>query len=280
MQINGQLIKKKRKQLNMTQNQLAKGICKQATISNIEKKNTANNMQIITAICNRLGLEVNDITVTVHKSQVQGLLKKVTKLIRYYKYEEAEILLKDVVEVMDELEEHQLQEAYHCIGALSLFRNGKDDVTLYNLYQSLEHATNEGSIITILSNNLLGIYYATKGFTKQADSFFEKSIRLAELSRGYDREEALSTVYYNIAKYYSSKNEYQKAIDYCDVGISICTENMSLLGLVHLAYERAFNCRALNEEVGREAYKFAEQLAELTKNTEMLAIIRADLKKS
>ena len=62
MKVDGAIVKKRRKERHMTQKELAEGICKQATISNIENKNRVNSLSILVQLCVRLDLPIDHVT--------------------------------------------------------------------------------------------------------------------------------------------------------------------------------------------------------------------------
>ncbi|EOL46281.1 hypothetical protein RV11_GL000560 [Enterococcus phoeniculicola] len=279
MQINGQLVKKRRKELKMTQNQLADGICKQATISNIEKKNKANSMQIITAICNRLDLDVNEVTITVQTTQVQTNLRKVMLLMQKNQYKKAEQLLNSISDVQETLDDYLLQDFYYCQGAVALFASQNDDLALFNLYKAIDMGAGKNDLTTILSTNLLGVYYSKKQLPDQAKTFFNQAIELINLLPQETLDQRIASTFYNVAKHYSGLKEYQKAIDYCNRGIDICTNSSSLLGLDFLIYEKAFNLYSLDAEQGIKEYEFAKKMAELVHNDYLVSTIEKDLSK-
>ena len=54
MRVAGEKIKTARKKKKLSQAELAKGICTQATISNIENKNVCDSLDIFSSVCLRL----------------------------------------------------------------------------------------------------------------------------------------------------------------------------------------------------------------------------------
>ena len=57
----GLRVKKSRLSIGLTQKELAKGICAQATISHLEKGNSQPSLALIVAIYKRLGLKVDNL---------------------------------------------------------------------------------------------------------------------------------------------------------------------------------------------------------------------------
>ncbi|MFC6274828.1 helix-turn-helix transcriptional regulator [Levilactobacillus tangyuanensis] len=61
MRLLGSKVKQYRKQKNLSQQELADGICTQATVSLMEKKNKVPSIKIILQICRRLNVSLNDV---------------------------------------------------------------------------------------------------------------------------------------------------------------------------------------------------------------------------
>ncbi|WP_054643912.1 helix-turn-helix domain-containing protein [Companilactobacillus kimchii] len=57
----GSVIYDKRRSLNLTQSDLASGLCNQNTISKMEKHNMTPQMDVLIKICQRLDLSLNDV---------------------------------------------------------------------------------------------------------------------------------------------------------------------------------------------------------------------------
>lgn len=57
-----ELFIKRRKQLGYSQVALSKGICTQSTLSKFEKDSQVPSLAILTRLCNRLGLTIDDLT--------------------------------------------------------------------------------------------------------------------------------------------------------------------------------------------------------------------------
>ncbi|WP_341779611.1 helix-turn-helix transcriptional regulator [Levilactobacillus sp. HBUAS70063] len=61
MRLLGNKVKQYRKQKNLSQQELAEGICTQATVSLMEKKNKVPSIKIILQICRRLNISLDDV---------------------------------------------------------------------------------------------------------------------------------------------------------------------------------------------------------------------------
>lgn len=103
--VKGNLIKDRRKQQKLTQKELASGICKQATISNIESRNYCYSIEILSLICSRLNLQINDVIIQSEEVQIRNKLNDVQKLCNVWKNDEALKKYKRLI-----LPEYQIRE--------------------------------------------------------------------------------------------------------------------------------------------------------------------------
>ncbi|MFC6175450.1 helix-turn-helix domain-containing protein [Companilactobacillus huachuanensis] len=92
----GSVIYDKRRSLNLTQGNLAKGICNQNTISKMEKHSMTPQIEVLVQICQRLNLTLNDVF-----SDFSGDIEQ-EKVFVLDDIEES-ILLKDTFRIDDKL---------------------------------------------------------------------------------------------------------------------------------------------------------------------------------
>lgn len=95
MKLSGQKFKKYRKQLGLSQAQLADGICTQATVSLIEKQDRIPSMTIITKLSERLQVAVSDIIID-DNYQLDQTFNKLDKLFSAKLYDEAAEQLSNI----------------------------------------------------------------------------------------------------------------------------------------------------------------------------------------
>lgn len=92
----GDAIKSGRLKRNMTQQELAEGICTQATISNIEKSGKLPAINLLLAIADRLDIEIEEFYYLIGENTTENgkIMKKVKLLCSQSRHQDAVILLK------------------------------------------------------------------------------------------------------------------------------------------------------------------------------------------
>lgn len=121
---------------NMTQQELAEGICTQATISNIEKAGKLPAINLLLAIADRLDIEIDELYYLIGENTTKNgkIMKKVKLLCSQSRHHDADILLKEINEV--ELESvSEKKELYYYKGITSLIasNNFSDALFYFNL---------------------------------------------------------------------------------------------------------------------------------------------------
>lgn len=264
--VRGDIIKAARKKKNLTQSQLAEGICKQATISNIEKKNLSNNIEILQMICTRLGLSLNEVLVQSEETQMRDKLDDVEALYLAAKHEEAKQLLDRLD--LSILSDHQLiQKAHFYQGVLDYLVNKNDGAPLFYLNQVIKE-TRENDIYHILANNSLGMVFEMKKEFDFAKDYYDKSIQAAKALE--DVPLRFIRIFSNAARFYSTVGEYKKAVGLCDYGLMLGKKFHSTLQLEYLLYEKSFNLMNLKDDSYQEYQLYARKVAEFNDNYDFL----------
>lgn len=275
MNVDGEMIKTARKQKRMTQRNLAKGICTQATISNIENKNTCDSLEIFSAVCLRLDLQVDDCMEISEEKRIKNLLIKVEKLCLKAKHKEAYELLVDVgddIEFSDSL----ISDKYIYYKGITTLLGKRDLVSaMFYLYQGTEYSK-KYNIYNILCLNGLGVLYELEGQLEKAKKYYDKS--LTKLEGSMDEDSLKSClIYYNTAKFYSDIKNYNKSIELCEKGIDICLKHFSDYLLDFLLYEKAFNEYKLGNREAQTDYYQVYYMTKFWKNSKLLEVIKKDL---
>lgn len=263
LKVDGRAILKRRKQLKMTQNQLAEGICKQATISNIEKKNKANSMSILVKLCNRLDLPISEITKSTEEADIHSELHDIHCLIQSGKVVEADRLACILSEKEDKLSSLVQNELNLYQGYLEIFYRENESKGLFYLHKVVLTEDSYSGIYRVLANTALLRFYTEKQMFPQAHSYLEDV--LDELANGKDiaLDQRMTLFYYEGANYYLEAGEFQKGYAFCEQGIAICIQNWSLINLDKLVAKKAELLKELIDSSAVSELDFAERLKKL-----------------
>ncbi|MEF9936492.1 MAG: helix-turn-helix transcriptional regulator [Clostridia bacterium] len=282
----GEIIKKKRLANKLTQSELAENICTQATISNLETKDSLPTISILLKITDKLSIELDEIyEYTLGASNdYANIFKEVRELCGKSKHKDAYHLIKDNI-AFDKLETiYELKQYYYYLGITSLIGYGKISDGIYNFNQSL--ATESGKSIDFLdvsAINGIAVAYSLSNEDDKALTYYEQSIeKLDELLTLIDTMKdslEIAKIYYNTAKFYSKIKQYNKAVNLCSLGIQLLkNENLTYYS-EFLFYEKGFNLMQLKKiEQSEKYYLYALVLADINNNQHIFDVITNDVK--
>lgn len=282
----GEVIKEKRLEKGLKQSELADGICTQATISNLENKSGMPNLPILVAIGNRLGIafsELSDYTLTTTNYTV-AIFNQVKQLCATYRHKEAhDVLVKEIdIKLLEKNEERKKYYYYLGLTELIANKNFKDAYYYFNLVL-VDKSDLNVSLIDVLATNGIGIAYVLESELEKALTYYEKALnQLEKLIENFGEildSADITTVYFNSAKFYSQIENYEKAVDLCNLGITIQQMNHTNSELDRLFYEKAFNLVKIGEMKEAEKFYFhAASVASLNGNDVVVKAIKMDMK--
>lgn len=272
-EVHGELIKEKRKASRLTQKQLAQGICKQATISNIENKNYCFSAKILTLICQRLNISLQDVLIVSEDSNIKSKLDQIGQLCKLNQNHEANHLLNQIDEAVITDTETQIKYLYYKAGLAFLVDQNLDSAFFY--YSQVLANTDKDDLYALLSKLGIAIIYTEKGETNFAQSYFESLVDTVN----NENKKLLdyNKIYYNAAKFFSSKTNYQYALTLCNQGIELNQAHNSTELLEQLLYEHAYNAMKLNDPKYLNFYYEAAQIAKFRNNQHIIQTIEKNL---
>ncbi|HHD7699027.1 TPA: helix-turn-helix domain-containing protein [Enterococcus faecium] len=274
IKVDGALLKEYRKKKGLTQVQLAEGICEQATVSNIENKNMSPGINILSALCKKLNVEISDILVETEEDKIRKKLSEIQSLNAVSKYKESYEILQTVDQKKVSNSDLLIQILFYQ-GLLDHLYAKKEDAALFYFNQVLEQTT-ETDIHHLQAAANVAMIYLAKGELDFAKVYVERTLKILN-DTDFDNL-MVCAVYYNIATYYSKIENYEKAIQLCEKGIEYNKKHKSTHSLEYLLYEIAFCHKQLGEDDYLERYMDAKKVACFNGNDHAVKVIENDLK--
>ncbi|MBP2097685.1 tetratricopeptide repeat protein [Enterococcus rivorum] len=276
MNVLGNKIREERESKQISQQDLVKDICRENVLKMIETKNRCDSKIVFHAICNRLGLKVDECIEYTDEEKLSLLLDKIEVKCNIFEHKEAyEIICAyELGEVQQNI--LLMSQYYYYIGITALVGAKNLSLALSYLNKGLEYGDNV-NIYSILSVNGLGGVYEEKGDLEEAKIYHEQSLRLVKNYVGNDVSVKYK-IYFNSARFYSEVKEYQRAIEICEEAISLNEEKGTFHHLEILYYELGFNKHMIGESAVIE-YKMAYYLAKHLKNKHVINVILDDAKR-
>ncbi|MCA0151572.1 helix-turn-helix transcriptional regulator [Rossellomorea vietnamensis] len=238
----GQKIKELRKNIGLSQEELAEGICTQAQISKIEKGDVFPYASTLFLISRKLGVDVNyffDIGMTPRLDYVQEVSKQLQIARRSMNYKE----MKEIVSAEEENplffnnnRNLQLLQWHKGIYQYELNKDVEKAEEILRKAISLSHTTDkiwsEREIEILLT---IGVLYSEEGDWKKALEIYQE-VKTHILALPNLQDFTLRTrLFYNIARVLTRLKNFEESTQYCNEAIDWCVhkDNMYLLGELH-----------------------------------------------
>lgn len=294
----GEIIKNRRIELGITQDELAGGICSVLTLSRIERGIQTPQDYTLAQIMQRLGLSGSEIILAVNKKQLVFSRLKFDIRQAYIQddYKEAERILQENKKQISELTPFDRQ-TFETIDILLKIRNNEyaENEALELLEAALRLTSPQYTKVNlpmlftyeeILLLNNIAIRYAHLGDLKTAvymlyhiKEFYDKKV--------CDIEEALRTepmVLYNLSKYLGLAGRIDECLAICERGINIGVKTRRCSSLAKTLYNKAYALNIRNKPGDKEASlyyaKQAYHLADVLEMHDSKERYRAFIKKN
>lgn len=245
-----------RKKMQLTQKELADGICSQATISKLESSNEPPDVLVLAQLCLRVNLTVND--VLSEFDQQNTMPQKAKKLSQQLSKVEHLFFVNEplkTIDILSTLNESDLQIDQDLLAEFNfdwgnyylLGKNQFDDALFYfNKVLTITSMATD-SLFTILAYNSLGVCYAAQEDTQKAEYYFNLSL---DHVRSFCREHSdlssesigkIVRIFNNISIFYSRQREFTRSNELINEAIGIVTQYHSFPPLEDFYYNIAFN---------------------------------------
>lgn len=223
----------RRKSLKISQVKLCKDICTQSTLSKFENNGRIPSLTILSKLCERLGLSVDDlyrnsIATTTH---MKSLLDKIESELMMENYSEAS---KGLTEInAGEIHNNALKmQYYYQQGIYEALTNGKLENAFYCFARILNDLDEKHqTIYTHLSYIGLGVFYSRLDMIDEASFFFEKVWNYINIHKdetyqknGINIYLRVLTIVFYTAEFYIKIKDYDKSNELVSRGIKLCSE--------------------------------------------------------
>lgn len=237
----------------------------QKTISNIEKRNKANSMTILVKLCAKLDLSIDQITQPFEEAEIKNKLLTISKKIYTNELSEAKKLVKALAPKENDLTEISKSELNLYQGYLAILDEENESMGLFYLNEILLSTEGSLTIHRVLASAALLKFYTNKQMFLQAKSFIDNVQKELEHVKELDSDQRLTLFYFEAADYCKQAGDFEKGLDFCEQGLSVCVNNFSLINLDRLIEKKAELLQELSDSTAESELDFAERLKELMK---------------
>jgi transcriptional regulator with XRE-family HTH domain len=260
----GTKIRELRKEVGLTQGELAEDICTQALISRIEKGDIYPNATSLYQISKKLGVDVNYFF-EIGSTPRLDYIKEVERQLRTLRIK---LSYKEMMEIVKVEERNplfnkdpanlQLLLWHKSIYIFEVEKNHSKSIELlqeaFKLTASKRKLLSEREIEILMT---LGVFEFNLGNIEKSMKFYEQVHDALNKHENLADKSIKTRLLYNIARSLSRLGKYEESTQYCQEGIRWCVEEEHFWGLGELYYHIGHNY----EQEGKldEALPFVEK---------------------
>ncbi|KRF50817.1 helix-turn-helix domain-containing protein [Peribacillus frigoritolerans] len=281
----GQKIKELRKQIGLSQEELATGICTQAQISKIEKGDVYPYASTLYLISQRLGVDVNyffDIGMTPRLDYVEEVIYQLKIARRTRNYEEMQQIVKAEENsplFLQNKKNHQLILWHKGIYEYEKNKDLDKAIDFINQAIAITHTTDKiysERELEILSS--LGVMYVAEEQYENAFALLRKALDHLKALPFLTDKTLKTRLSYNFGRVLTRLVRYEESIACCQDAIKWCLEHDQLYALADLHYHLGYNFELVgNFEEAKEYLEKSAFLFNLQKNHTFVTFINKKL---
>ncbi|MFN7251851.1 MAG: helix-turn-helix domain-containing protein [Anaerobacillus sp.] len=247
----GDKIKELRMHYNIYQEELAEGICTQATISRIEKNEIVPNSYILYQIAKRLGVDMDYFYGSgslLKIEYVKNVYQDLERLVREKNYKEVLRIVK-LEKINPLFRRDELKQILLWREGISYFYLNNNQDKAFELLDAALQLTpttkknTSATEIDILAS-IAAIHGEIRQYAKAAEIYHDISIKMKKSPANYDPKLAIR-IAYNSAVIAHLLSNYQEAIRFCDKTIQLCLSNLTFYILGETYFQKGESILAL-----------------------------------
>lgn len=271
----------KRKEMGLSQKELSKGVCTQATLSKFENNGKIPSMKILIQLCNRLGIALDEII------GINGNGSK--KLVKMMNTAEFNLIISDYQnswKILNSIELDSLKDDkqatmqyYYLQGYLNVLDDGDLLEAVFDFNQIIAVLDPKGeTIFTFLAFVGLGMVYAQQSDDDKSEYYFSKvfndiyGMPIDDVTKIW---RYINIIFY-CAIYYSNRREFETANALLRYGVKVCEDNHVTYYIARIYQQLAVNECELNghSDLVLNLLNKAEVFSEFNHNDNELEKIR------
>ncbi|KRL66327.1 helix-turn-helix domain-containing protein [Companilactobacillus versmoldensis] len=271
----------KRKEMGLSQKELSKGVCTQATLSKFENNGKIPSMKILIQLCNRLGIALDEII------GINGNGSK--KLVKMMNTAEFNLIISDYQnswKILNSIELDSLKDDkqatmqyYYLQGYLNVLDDGDLLEAVFDFNQIIAVLDPKGeTIFTFLAFVGLGMVYAQQSDDDKSEYYFSKvfndiyGMPIDDVTKIW---RYINIIFY-CAIYYSNRREFETANALLRYGVKVCEDNHVTYYIARIYQQLAVNECELNghSDLVLNLLNKAEVFSEFNHNDNELKKIR------
>ncbi|QMU07933.1 helix-turn-helix transcriptional regulator [Levilactobacillus suantsaii] len=268
MRLLGDKLKQYRKQKNLSQQELAEGICTQATVSLMEKKNKVPSIKIILEICRRLNISFEDV-LTGMGNGLDEQFSRLSRALRFGDFHGADRILVqiDLASIQNSFD----RERYHYFrGFVEIFSRQRTDEAIFHFNLLLHRSYRmPWDLYAIVSNLGMALAYVDRKEYDQVHYYLREAMAYLDGYEWHEEGEFKRLIWarYRIAQLYTQLEQPQLVNENVDAALRLVKQEDSLY-LIDVLYELKGQAEQalLATAAAKQSLEIAKTLAVVTHN--------------
>jgi tetratricopeptide (TPR) repeat protein len=270
-----------RKIADLTQGELAEGICTQALISRMEKGDIYPSAAALYQISKKLGVDVNYFF-EIGSTPRLDYIREVERLLRKLR---VKLLYEDILAIVKVEEKNPLFMNDNYNSQLLLWHRGiyvqeveKDpEKALSILEEALMLTYDEKKLISEREMTIsisMGIIEFSRGNYEESMNVYEKVRKAIHLTTQLQDKAIKTRLLYNIARILTRLGQYKESIEHCEAALRWNIEEENLYGFAQLNYHIGYNLEL--QGLYQDALSYLEKAAllfEIQSNHKLVSFI-------
>jgi transcriptional regulator with XRE-family HTH domain len=277
----GKKIRELRKNIGLSQEDVAEGVCTQAQISKIEKGIVFPYASTLYLISQKLGVDVNyffDIGMTPRLDYIQEVENQLKVLRRNLQYEEMmDIVRTEITNPLFSQNKKNLQlllwhkGIYQCEVEKDHIKASQTLQEAIELTQVSSKVWSERELEMMMT---MGAFYVNDDIQKALHIFEEVKHHIDTVPHLMDLT-IITRLYYHIARVLTRMQKLDESIAYCKRGINWCIQKDNMFALGELNYHIGYNYELKGEwNLTLEYFKKALTVFELQKDDKYMNLLK------
>lgn len=270
----GEKIKTRRKEIKMTQAELADGICTQAMISRIEKKKVRPSRELMEKVAERLAVSIHyfygEDSIESRYSQTAQLCRIIRQHLERREYESVSYLIESNEELIEKTIGEERDFFNWIQGLLYAYRDGDNDKALDYLIEMETNVKNGELRVEVIDS--IGNQYLRKKQYDLAEAYYQKGFDSFAEWMNHEKKAKL-LLNYSICLFREGK--YSSCLDKVMQGLELVIEKKTLFLLGDFFYYKGSCLEKLGQrDEALDAYKKAQTIFDIQQNEKYLLITK------
>lgn len=239
-----------RKASNLSQSELAEGICTQATLSRFENNGQIPTLKILLKLCKRLNLSLGDLfpKVEIPNSAITEKMNQAEFFLITSEYQQAADLLMSIT--LPEAEEAQAVLRYYYLKGFLMFFQEESVMDVMFVFDQILLAEEPNPIFRLLAYTGIGMIYLREQQEGKAEFYFNKVLEQIYQYPIKDMEDTWRVLHivFQSGVFYAHIQELELSNALLHYAVTICSDNHVTYYLARAAVQLAKNAITTNEE--------------------------------